>query len=315
MTVERFCARLGIPRSNWYYWRTAHLKGRETRRWPAPVVDALEEPAAAKAYEFSAWGHRKIWAMLRADGADVSQSSVRRALARRGLLLPVRYQAERRTLAKARRATFVAPPRRRNRVWQTDFSHFETLAGGTWIISAVVDYGAKHCLAAVVSGTQAADDAIETIRAAITEAEDLLDGPLKDDLVDPDTGEIAAVTLVTDNGPAYKSAAFARFIAANPELAHVRTRHRAPETNGVVERFFGSLKYEHLYRHEIEDGVTLTDHIDAFRQLYNHTRPHEALDFNTPAATYLRDPQPPDVDVTEPNQKSGESVQKTGASD
>ena len=32
------------------------------------------------------------------------------------------------------------------------------------------------------------------------------------------------------------------------------TRHYAPETNGVVERFNQSTKYEHLYRHNIGDG-------------------------------------------------------------
>jgi transposase InsO family protein len=30
-----------------------------------------------------------------------------------------------------------------------------------------------------------------------------------------------------------------------------RTRARSPQTNGVIERFFGSLKYERLYRHDI----------------------------------------------------------------
>jgi transposase InsO family protein len=29
---------------------------------------------------------------------------------------------------------------------------------------------------------------------------------------------------------------------------------RSPQTNGVVERFFGTLKYEHLYRATIGDG-------------------------------------------------------------
>ena len=41
MTIERFCHRLGIPRSTYYYWRGAHLAGREVRRWPAPVVDEI----------------------------------------------------------------------------------------------------------------------------------------------------------------------------------------------------------------------------------------------------------------------------------
>ena len=81
------------------------------------------EPAVAKlAEEWPAWGHRKIWAMGRYEGWELgSQSSVRRAMARRGLLQPVRYQAERRQLAKAPRAVFVDVSSRRNRVWQADF--------------------------------------------------------------------------------------------------------------------------------------------------------------------------------------------------
>src|SRR5207302_7008666 len=106
ISVRRFLHRLGVPASTWYYWRTAHLRGRPARRWPAPVVDRIEAAAAEQAHKWSARGHRKIHAMLRADGVAVSPASVKRALRRRGLLLPVRYQAERRQLAKTRKATF-----------------------------------------------------------------------------------------------------------------------------------------------------------------------------------------------------------------
>ena len=82
LSVRRFLARLGIPRSTWYYWRAGHLHGRAVRRWPAPVVDALAPRAAETAHKYAAWGHRKIWAMLRADGVQVSASSVERALRR-----------------------------------------------------------------------------------------------------------------------------------------------------------------------------------------------------------------------------------------
>jgi putative transposase len=292
MSVRRFCARLGIPTSTWYYWRSGEVGERPVRRWPAPVVDAIEEPAAAKAYEFSAWGHRKIWAMLRADGATVSQSSVRRALARRELLLPVRYQAERRAIARARRTTFDAPPQRRNRVWQMDFSEFETTSAGTWQLGAVIDYAAKLCLVCETRGTQAARDATEVLDIAIDTAESLLAAPLKDDLIDPLTGDIVPLVVVTDNGPAFKSTRFQLYFASRPELRHVRTRHHAPETNGVVERFFGSLKYEHLYREEIANGQELHDQVQAFVRLYNQTRPHERLGFSTPRAAYLRPPEP-----------------------
>jgi putative transposase len=292
LPVRRFVARLGIPASTWDHWRTGYLRGHPVRRWPAPVVDAIEEPAAQMAYRWSAWGHRKIWAMLRADGVRVSRSSVLGALARRNLLMPVRYQAERRALAVARQALFVAAPTRRNRVWQTDFTEFETSRGGTWRVSPVLDYATKVCLAAPVSGTTAARDAIAAIEAAIAEAERLLGHPLLEDCVDPDTGELTPVTIVTDNGPAYKSTDFTHFIAGRVELAHVRTRHHAPETNGVVERFNQTLKYEHLYRLEIANALELADEAEALRSIYNRIRPHEAIDFDRPIERYLADPRP-----------------------
>jgi len=288
--VQRFCYRLGIPRSTWYSWREAHLDGRVMRRWPAPIVDALEEPAARHAGQWSAWGHRKIWAMLRADGISVSQSSVYRAMKRRDLLLPARYQAERRAIAAARKKAFVDPPLRRNRVWQTDFTRIEISSGSAWWISPVTDYYAKVVLAAPVSSRIAARDAISALEAAITMAESLLGATLLSDCTDPTSGELTPVIVVTDNGPCYKSADFARFIAGRPELTHVRTRHYAPETNGVVERFNQSLKYEHLYRHDIADGQELVEHVAEYCDIYNRIRPHETLGFIPPLQTYLENP-------------------------
>jgi hypothetical protein len=113
--------------------------------WPAPVVEGIEPAVAKLAEEFPTWGHRKIWALHNLDhpGEVVSQSSVRRAMARRGLLQPVGYQCERRELAKARRAAFVEPPTHRNQVWQLDFSEFETTRDGRWQNAGCADYVTK----------------------------------------------------------------------------------------------------------------------------------------------------------------------------
>jgi putative transposase len=73
----------------------------------------------------------------------------------------------------------------------------------------------------------------------------------------------------------------------DPLLRHVRTRVRSPQTNGVVERFFGTLKYEHLYRAPIDDGDALAVEINLFRHVYNTIRPHQALGDRTPRAAYL----------------------------
>lgn len=92
--------------------------------------------------------------------------------------------------------------------------------------------------------------------------------------------------VVTDNPPAFKSVGFARFIASRPELTHVRTRRRPPHTNGVRERAFGSLKYEHSYRHEITDGDVLAVEAEHYRRIFNTVRPHEALDKRRPIDVY-----------------------------
>jgi len=63
---------------------------------------------------------------------------------------------------------------------------------------------------------------------------------------------------------------------------------RSPETNGVIERWFQSLKYEHLYLHEIDDGLALAEHVAAFERLYNQERPHEAIAFDLPHDRYLQ---------------------------
>ena len=97
------------------------------------------------------------------------------------------------------------------------------------------------------------------------------------------------INLVTDNGDAFKGHAFAAFIATRPELIHIRTRRKSPGQNGVRERAFGSLKYEHLYRTEIETLQDLAREAEAYRQVFNHVRPHEALGFHRPVEVH-RDP-------------------------
>jgi putative transposase len=70
-------------------------------------------------------------------------------------------------------------------------------------------------------------------------------------------------------------------------LRHVCTRVKGPQTNGVIERFFGTLKYEHLYRGPVNDGAALAVEVNRFRQIYNTIRPHQALHDRTPGDAYL----------------------------
>ncbi len=285
--VSRFAELIGVSRRTYHSRLARHRAGDPSKGPLTPVVDRIELTVEKLAAQYPAWGHRKIWAISRYDGWNLaSPSSVHRAMARRNLLQPVRYQAERRQLAAARREVFVERPARRNRVWQADFSQFETTTEGTWQLGGVVDYATKVALACPVSATQTATALHAALHDAIDAAETLTGRRLIEDCIDKATGEIVPLVIVTDNGPAMKSAALAHWFAARSHVAHVRTRHRSPHTNGVVERWYQTLKYEHLYREEIASGIDLADCVAAFIDTYNTVRPHQALNWQRPLDTY-----------------------------
>jgi len=76
--------------------------------------------------------------------------------------------------------------------------------------------------------------------------------------------------MVSDNGPCFLGEVLeTAFAGPDPLLRHVRTRVRSPETNGVIERFFGTLKYEHLFRGVIADSDALDMEVHRFRVIYN----------------------------------------------
>ena len=295
MSVRRFCRVVGLPARTYYDRRAHHQARRQTPRgpWPTPARDRVCERVIEMALSYPMWGHRKIAWLCRHDGLVVSDATCLRVLRAAGLVLPVDYVRERRDLAKARREAFVTIPTRRNQVWQTDFFELETSGGGTWRSGDVIDYATKLVLAGPVSATQTTRDAINAIEDARSQAHDLLGRPLLDDITCQLTGELTPVIVVSDNGPCYKSRAFTRYIDSRPELTHVRTRRRSPQTNGVIERYHGAIQIEELWRELPADGAEMTTRVEAFRQLYNTIRPHETLAGARPIERYLADPDTP----------------------
>ena len=293
MTVAGFCGAVGLPARTYYDRRARHLAGRSTVRgpWPTPARDGIRAVVVGLALKYPMWGHRKIaWLAQHEHGLNVTQSTCLRILREADLTLPVDYVRERRDLAGARREAFLVPPTRRNRVWQMEFFELETSGGGTWRFGDVIDYWAKLVLAGPVTATQTAPDAIASVQAAIGEAERLLGHSLLQDLTDPDTGQVTPIYLVSDNGPCFKSSRFAQFIASRPELTHIRTRKKSPQTNGVIERYHGAIQIEALWRELPADGTEMTVMVHDFRTLYNKVRPHETLAGERPHDRYLAEP-------------------------
>lgn len=291
LSIAGFCRAVGLPARTYYDRRARHRAGHVRGPWPTPARDGIRAVIVELALKYPMWGHRKIaWLARHEHGLTVAEATCLRILREAGLTLPVDDVRERRDLAGARREAFVELPTRRNRVWQMDFFELETSGGETWRSGDVIDYATKLVLAGPVTATQTHRDAVASVAAAIEQAERLLDGPLLQDLTDPKTGEVTPVFLVTDNGPCFKAAAFARFVASRPELTHIRTRKRSPQTNGVIERYHGAIKIEALRRELPADGLQMTTMVSDFRDLYNAVRPHEHLAGDRPLERYLTDP-------------------------
>ena len=302
MTTARFTRLVGVSERSYRRWQQRSRLGRPVKGpWPSPSADRIEPVAIVYADRWPQWGSRTIATLMRTDGHDAPDSTTYRALKRTGRVLPVTYQADRRQHAQARKAVFVVPPSGPNQVWQMDFSEFETRMGGTWQIGGVTDYWSKMEFGWHVSPTQNQHDAIAAVQLALDETERLLGCTLREHLTDPDTGEIRPVAVVTDNGGCFKSGRFARFIGEHPELIHIRTKARSPGQNGVRERAFKSLKYEHLYRHEIDDGFDLGHEVETYRQIFNTVRPHQTLAGRRPLDVHLDACQtPPTLKQSEP---------------
>lgn len=85
--------------------------------------------------------------------------------------------------------------------------------------------------------------------------------------------------IITDNGSPYggksKHSKFDRWCRRN-KIEHIRTRVKRPQTNGKVERLFGTIK----------DEIGICQELEKLRYRYNHHRPHESLKMRLPADVY-----------------------------
>lgn len=99
---------------------------------------------------------------------------------------------------------------------------------------------------------------------------------------------IPAQGVMTDNGSAYLSRAFA---AACQRLAvrHVRTRAYTPRTNGKAERFIQTLLREWAYRRPYRSSARRRRALDPWLRYYNHRRPHTSLNY-LPPVSRLQEP-------------------------
>ena len=86
---------------------------------------------------------------------------------------------------------------------------------------------------------------------------------------------------MTDNGPAYRSAAFASHLESSGIL-HSYTKPYRPQTNGKVERFNRTLAEEWAYVRPYTTNAARTRSLNGYLHRYNYHRVHSALGGKSP---------------------------------
>jgi transposase InsO family protein len=86
---------------------------------------------------------------------------------------------------------------------------------------------------------------------------------------------ISVERVLTDNGSCYRSRPFAQ-VLADAGIVHRRTRPYRPQTNGKVERFNLTLKWEWAYARPYETNTSRTEELTRWLHDYNYHRPHMA---------------------------------------
>ncbi len=83
--------------------------------------------------------------------------------------------------------------------------------------------------------------------------------------------------IISDNGAPYGlTSKYSKFDVwcRRRGIEHIRTKVKRPQTNGKVERIFGTLDREIKF---------CNNDLEVFRMRYNHFRPHQSLFSKTPA--------------------------------
>ena len=97
-----------------------------------------------------------------------------------------------------------------------------------------------------------------------------------------------------DQGAQFTSAAFTDKLEAAGVRISMDGRGRWLD-NVFVERLWRSLKYEEVHLKAYANGLEARSGIGQWFRFYNESRPHQALGYETPAATWAAEVSPMDL--------------------
>ena len=233
---------------------------------PKPVVDELlAERIRRLIGKHPTFGYRRIWALLRfREGLPVNRKAVYRVLRLKGWFVHQRSITPRPRVQKRRSRA----PRSDVR-WAMDVTHIPCGGDGWGHLTAVID-----CHDREIVGYEFA------LRGRAKEAERALEeacihrfGTLRPG------GETPVVR--SDNGLIFQSRRFRR-ACRDYRLRQEFITPYTPQQNGMIERFFRSLKEECTWQHNFSGFREAQRAIRSWIRWYNEERPHQALDYRSP---------------------------------
>jgi putative transposase len=207
------------------------------------------------------YGYRFITAKLRQEGWHVNAKRVYRLWRREGLKVPQKKR-KRRRLGSSENACHRRRAEHRDHVWCWDFIFDRTASGSQLKWLSIEDEYTRENLALKVDRSITSEDVIDTL------------------------AELFAMRGVpghirSDNGPEFIAQAIGRWL----EQLEVETLYIAPGApweNGYAESFHSRLRDEFLALEEFENLVAARRLTAAWREDYNHHRPHSSLGYVTP---------------------------------
>lgn len=268
------CRQYGISATTAYKWlgRAAagdvELADRSRRPHVSPgrTPSSVEAAVVALRRAHPCWGGRKIHHVLRRRGVEPlpHPNTVTSILHRHGLIAPEQSAARR----PFRRFEREAP----NELWQMDFKGHFAVAGGRCHPLTVIDDHSRYAVALVAC----ADERRAGVQTALTATFRRHGLP---------------ACILVDNGPPWgtdfehrHTRLTAWLMRLGVEPWHGRPYH--PQTRGKNERFNGTLAREAIDGRHFASLAAVQRRFDAWRRLYNHERPHQAIGDEPPASRY-----------------------------
>jgi putative transposase len=221
----------------------------------------LLERMKALAFEHMEYGYRRIWALLKREGWQVSLKRVKRLWKLNGLQLPRRKPKQRRRGPCV--AQYPCQAMAPNHVWSLDFVADRLGHGGRLRMLTLVDEFTRECLAISVKRSQKAVDVQETLAQVMKER-----------------GQ--PCYLRSDNGSEFIEKSLQKWLKEKG-VTSIFIEPGSPWQNGKCESFNGKLRTECLnatYFRTLREAQVL---IEMWRKKYNTFRPHRSLNLRTPA--------------------------------